>query len=232
MASRFDLATTAGTAAAAHRAHLDLSGPLWAEGDVTRIAHALGNLLHIAAGFTDRDGLSVRVRSDGDRAAVTVTGTGPGLGAEFTFWLPQASSAPPAPGEAEPRPSARPLRVLMIEDNRDAARSLQLVLELFGHDVLLAHDGPAGMTAARAFRPDVVLCDLNLPGMDGYAVAEALRQDPDGPAHLVAVSGYGSDNDEGRCREAGFERLLVKPVDPEDLRVLLAALVPVNHSTL
>jgi CheY-like chemotaxis protein len=227
MASRFDLALTAGAVAAEHRAHVEAAGPLWAEGDVTAVAQALSNLLHVAAGLTDRVGLGVRVRRDGNRAAVTVTSTGPGGGAEFTFWLPLA------PGTAEPRPSARPLRVLMVEDNRDAARSLQMVLELFGYDVRVAHDGPAGVTAAREFRPDVVLCDLGLPGgVDGFDVARTLCRDPDGPAHLVAVSGYSSDGDAGRCRDAGFERLLVKPVDPEELRVLLAALVPETRSTL
>jgi CheY-like chemotaxis protein len=93
-----------------------------------------------------------------------------------------------------------------------------MLLELFGHDVTVAHTGPAGVAAAGRARPDVVLCDIGLPGMDGFAVASTLRQNPSTAAvRLIAVTGYGRDEDRRRALAAGFDEHLVKPVDPEDL---------------
>lgn len=171
----------------------------------------LGLGLALVQGLVKLHGGTVEARSDG-----------PGRGAEFTVRLPLA----PAPREPTPlpptmRPPARKRRVLMIEDNRDAAFSLQIILELAGHEVSLAHTGPAGLEAARRLRPDVVLCDLGLPEMDGYAVATALRDDPNCKSFLVAMSGYGTENDQRRAREAGFDVHLTKPVDPTDLERLL-----------
>jgi CheY-like chemotaxis protein len=106
-------------------------------------------------------------------------------------------------------------RILIIEDHRDAAESLQLLLELSGHEVEVAFDGPSGLEAARRFRPEVVLCDVGLPrGMDGYDVARAFRADPDLRAcYLVALTGYGQAEDQRTALEAGFDRHLTKPVD-------------------
>lgn len=119
-----------------------------------------------------------------------------------------------------PHPAAR---VLVIEDNRDAAESLQLLLEILGHPVDVAYDGPSGLTAARAARPDVVLCDVGLPGgMSGYQVAAVLRAELPG-ARLIAVTGYGRDEDVKRAIAAGFDQHLVKPVSVEQLQQVFAA---------
>jgi two-component system, sensor histidine kinase len=114
------------------------------------------------------------------------------------------------------------LRVLVIEDNVDAAETLHDLLELFGHQVVVAHSGPDGIETARTFRPQVVLCDIGLPGMDGYAVARQLRQEPavEG-ARLIALTGYGRESDRQLARQAGFDLHLVKPVEPLELQKLL-----------
>jgi signal transduction histidine kinase len=157
---------------------------------------------------------------------------GPNQGSEFVVRLPAlalaparlatvngASAAKGGPG----RPAAR--RVLVVDDNADAACSLALLLRLSGHEVKVCHDGPAALEAAASYRPEVVLLDIGLPGMDGYAVARRLRALPGpGPALLAALTGYGQEDDIRRSREAGFDQHLVKPVDPELLTNLLAAL--------
>ena len=111
----------------------------------------------------------------------------------------------------------------MIEDNVDGANSLKDLLEIDGHEVEVAYTGPEGVEAARRFRPEVVLCDLGLPGMDGYAVARELRDDPaTAQAQLIALTGYGKPEDQERSRDAGFEAHLVKPLEFESLNRLLA----------
>lgn len=115
------------------------------------------------------------------------------------------------------------MRVLIVEDNRDTARTLQLVLRRYGHDVEVAHTGRAGVEAARAWRPEVLLCDLGLPEMDGFEVANAVRQDPlMSSMRLIAITGYGRPEDRRRSREAGFELHMTKPVDPKELQLILA----------
>jgi CheY-like chemotaxis protein len=97
-----------------------------------------------------------------------------------------------------------------------------MLLELLGHTVAVAYTGPDGVRLAREWRPDVVLCDIGLPGLDGYGVAGALRHDPaTAGARLIAVTGYGQDEDRRRTREAGFDHHLTKPVDPVALGPLL-----------
>src|SRR5206468_2269066 len=111
--------------------------------------------------------------------AVRADSQGLGCGSEFAFTLPLEPL--PAAGRvvaASPRPPVRCCRILVVEDNRDAAETLRDVLELSGHEVMLAFSGPEGVAAARRVPPEVVLCDIGLPGFDGYAVARALRQDP------------------------------------------------------
>ncbi len=127
------------------------------------------------------------------------------------------------PGNGGPGPRAlRVLRVLIIEDNLDAAQTLLDLLEIFGHQADLALSGPAGLDLARRRRPDVVLCDIGLPEMDGYAVARELRSDPvTAPIHLIALTGYGREVDRDRSVAAGFDLHLVKPVGPELLKQLL-----------
>jgi CheY-like chemotaxis protein len=113
--------------------------------------------------------------------------------------------------------------VLVVEDNRDAADSLRMFLELAGAQVAVAYTGPEGLQMARQFGPDVVLCDIGLPGLSGYEVARCLRQDPaTAGVHLVAVSGYGQPEDREKSRRAGFDAHLVKPVEPGELQRRLA----------
>jgi CheY-like chemotaxis protein len=138
-------------------------------------------------------------------------------------------AAPPEgrPGAA-PDPRARAVRarrVLVIEDKPDAAESMRLLLEAFGHRVAVAHTGRAGLAVAAQFHPEVVLCDIGLPkGMDGYAVARALRQDSaTAGTYLIALTGYGQEEDQRRSRDAGFDLHLTKPVDPRALERVLAA---------
>jgi CheY-like chemotaxis protein len=115
--------------------------------------------------------------------------------------------------------------VLVIEDNADAAESLRQVLALAHHVVRIASNGSEGIEAARSFRPDVVLCDIGLPGMDGYAVARTLRADPQlRRVPLVALTGYALPEDVERAAVAGFDVHLAKPPNPTEIADLIAAL--------
>ena len=105
-----------------------------------------------------------------------------------------------------------------MDDQPDAARSLARLLKSWGHEVHVAHDGPEALQAAQAHGPEVVLLDLGLPGMDGHEVARQLRGHNGGGPRIVALTGYGRDEDRRRSQEAGFADHLVKPVDPEELR--------------
>jgi PAS domain S-box-containing protein len=182
-----------------------------------RAPGGLGLGLALVKGLTELHGGEVAARS-----------AGPGRGAEFVIGLPleQEPAALAGPPTA-PRPGGGPLRVLVVEDNRDAAETLRVLLGLLGHDVEVVHSGPEGVEAARRRPPEVVLCDIGLPGLDGYGVARALRQEPaTAGARLIAVTGYGSDEDRRRSREAGFDLHLTKPVDPADLQPLLTRPAP------
>lgn len=115
------------------------------------------------------------------------------------------------------------LRVLVVDDNVDAAHTLAILVQLAGHDVRIAYDGPPALTMAQAFQPQVVLLDLNLPAMDGYEVARKLRARPEThEAVLAAVSGWGQPEDKRRSKDAGFDRHFVKPVDPNIITKLLS----------
>jgi CheY-like chemotaxis protein len=122
--------------------------------------------------------------------------------------------------------------ILVIEDNRDAAESMKILLGLVGHRVETASSGAAGVETARAFHPHVVLCDIGLPGgMDGYAFARTFRQEPAiASAHLIALTGYAQENDQRCASEAGFDRHMTKPVDFDELQAVLASL-PVRSTT-
>lgn len=114
------------------------------------------------------------------------------------------------------------LRVLLVEDDPDVAESLLMLLELFGHQVSVARDGPTALRLASADVPDLILVDVGLPGMDGCELARRARRMPElRGVWLVAVTGFGSDEDQRRTRAAGFDLHLVKPMDPADLRELL-----------
>ena len=117
-----------------------------------------------------------------------------------------------------------PLRVLVVDDNVDAAHAMKHVLKLSGHRVTLAHDGPGALAAAAAEPPELVLLDIGLPGMDGYAVAARLREAGHDRAALVAITGYGQEEDLRRSSAAGFDHHLVKPVDGAVLRKIIADL--------
>jgi CheY-like chemotaxis protein/two-component sensor histidine kinase len=151
---------------------------------------------------------------------------GPGRGSEFTIRLPlsRRADASSLAGTAEPAPCP-PSAVLVIEDNDDARETLRVLLEREGHRVAVAPDGPGGLARADAECPDIVLIDIGLPGLDGYEVARHIRARRGAGPVLIAVSGYGRDDDRRRSREAGFDAHLTKPVDPAHLVRVLADLV-------
>jgi PAS domain S-box-containing protein len=153
---------------------------------------------------------------------------GLGQGSEFVVRLPTAAgrTAEAGPGaEAEPSPALPRRRVLVVDDNEDAANSLAESLRLEGQEVRVAYAGPAALTAAAVFRPEVVFLDIGMPDLDGYEVCRRLRQQPghDG-MRLVALTGWGQDEDRRRSRAAGFDDHIVKPVEPDTLRRFLARL--------
>ena len=156
--------------------------------------------------------------------SVEATSEGAGQGAEFTVRLPLSEEMQvPSETPAAQQPSANHLRVLVIEDNRDAADSLCLLLDLLGHEARVAYSGPEGVAMAKEWRPDVVLCDIGLPGMDGYEASRQLRQFPGtAKALLVAITGYGQESDIQRSKEAGIDCHFLKPIDPAKLKNLLA----------
>jgi PAS domain S-box-containing protein len=253
--------------------------PLWVDGDATRLAQVIGNLLHNAAKFTGQGGgayvsaaqenagggVVIRVRDTGvgvsqevlprlfepftqagntlDRTRgglglglalvkglvelhggrVEANSKGLGTGAEFAIWLPLVQPpARPKPAAAAGRAATRH-RILVIEDNVDAADSLREVLELGGHEVAVAYDGVEGIKKAREFRPEVVLCDIGLPGVNGFEVARAFRADEALKSmFLVALSGYALPEDLQRAAEAGFDQHLAKPPSLEKLEQILA----------
>jgi PAS domain S-box-containing protein len=181
-----------------------------ADRSLDRSRGGLGLGLALVKGLVQMHGGDVSVQSEGT-----------GRGATFTFWLPIEQEARDESEAESPRSTGA--KVLVVEDNRDAADTLRELLDLLGHQVEVAYSGPEGLAAARRFRPDVVLCDLGLPGMDGYALAAELRAGPEtAHARLIAVSGYGQEEDRDRSRDAGFDLHLTKPVDPERLTGLLS----------
>jgi CheY-like chemotaxis protein len=156
---------------------------------------------------------------------ITAHSAGIGKGAEFVVRLPLELSEPAMPPVEQPAGVQIRHRLLIIEDNRDAAESLRLLLELCGHQTETAYDGLDGISKARKLRPDVVLCDIGLPGMDGYAVARAFRADAElAGVHLVALSGYALPEDLERAHEAGFDRHVAKPPMLDKLQELLSDL--------
>lgn len=169
----------------------------------------------LVKGLVDLHGGEVLAHSDGL-----------GKGTEITIRL--ALEEQPRPAE-DPRPVAPPgqrsYRILVVEDNIDSAESMRMLLGLAGHQVEVAYSGPIGVETAQEFRPEVVFCDIGLPGgMDGHAVARALREDIGlTSAYLVALTGYGQDGDKTRSREAGFDVHLTKPVNYEELQRLLTS---------
>jgi PAS domain S-box-containing protein len=175
--------------------------------------------------------------------SVSATSAGPGQGSEFSLRLPVAAVSAPLPagngtgcpeagrevpgkeGRDEPVAAATGLRVLVVDDNRDAADSLAEVLEHLGYEVKTTYDGLQAVEAIREYQPRLVLMDLGMPGLNGYKAARRIRALPEGrDVMLVAVTGWGQEEDKRRSREASFDRHMVKPVDLAALEQLLAGL--------
>jgi two-component system CheB/CheR fusion protein len=150
---------------------------------------------------------------------------GAGHGSEFILRLPVVvASAVPTATAPEPGQECSPLRILVADDNEDAAESLMLLLQLAGHDVHVVFDGEAAVAAAARLRPDVALLDIGMPRGNGYEVARRIRSQPWGAEiHLVALTGWGQQADKRHAEEAGFDVHLIKPVSPEALERLLAS---------
>ncbi|HEY3566443.1 MAG TPA: PAS domain S-box protein [Thermoanaerobaculia bacterium] len=260
--------------------------PVPVEGDLTRLAQTLMNLLNNAAKYTPSGGeirLSVekeegmaviRVRdtgvgitadllpkifelfTQGERAldrsegglgigltlaqrlvklhggSIEALSEGPDRGSEFVIRLPltavPVSSSAASRKPAEDRPAGS-RRVLVVDDNGDAAESLETLLQLWGHQARSALDGKEALIQVAAFEPEIILLDIGLPGMDGYEVARQIRALPAGRSSLiVAVTGYGRSSDRLQSQEAGFDHHLVKPVQPEVLQELIASAKPAH----
>ncbi|HEX6987777.1 MAG TPA: ATP-binding protein, partial [Planctomycetaceae bacterium] len=164
--------------------------------------------------------------------SVSAESDGPGRGSTFRVTLPLAEKGT----EPAPRPAAAPpasgrlpsRRMLVVDDMRPSARTLAMMLKGIGQETQVAHDGASALAAVEEFRPDVVLLDIAMPGMDGYEVCRRIRERPGPCPLLVALTGYGQEEDRRRAFEAGFDRHLVKPTSLDALRALLVEAGPVG----
>ena len=173
----------------------------------------LGIGLTLARRLVERHGGTIEAKSEG-----------PGRGSVFTVTLPAAADAT-AVGRApagRSRTPARACRILVADDNADALEMLQLMLSLYGHDVTVASDGVVAVSLATAIRPQIAFLDIGMPRMDGYEAARKIREALGSSVVLVALTGWGQDEDKRRSREAGFNHHLTKPPDPEALEALIA----------
>ena len=163
---------------------------------------------------------------------VDATSDGPGAGATFTVRLPALDATAEASlGGSTDRAPSRRARVVLVEDNPDAAESLLMLLELLGHQVRTFGDGVTALAAASANPPDVMIVDIGLPGIDGYEVARRARRDPAlARVVLVALTGYGREEDKRDALRAGFDRHLVKPVEPGAIEGLVAEMASPNRT--
>jgi CheY-like chemotaxis protein len=190
------------------------------ERTLDRAQGGLGIGLTLVRRLVEMQGGSVAAHSDGW-----------GQGSEFVVRVPPADAAKPQgaamhslidEGSHGP-PSESPLTVLVVDDNVDVAESTAILLRVAGCTVHVAPDGKTALAALDSVRPDAVLLDIGLPGMDGYQVAERMRQRPEHQRTLiVAISGYGQDEHQARSREAGVDHHLVKPIDPAAVMALLS----------
>ncbi len=184
------------------------------DGSAGRSERGLGIGLALVKGLVALHGGSVRAHSDGE-----------GRGSQFIVELPVAASRDDSaqPMGIAPPPPVGSRRVLVADDNKDAADTLGLLLELYGHEVRIAHSGNAALAAAQAFHPNVALLDIAMPDLSGYEVARNLRVDTCCPdILLIALTGYGQDGDKERAHKAGFDHHLTKPVDPGKLEALIS----------
>ena len=184
------------------------------DGMAGRSEGGLGIGLALVKGITELHGGTVEARS-----------AGLGLGSEFIVRLPLAArplNASQQSAEAQHAPTNR-RRILLADDNRDAAESLAMLLEMAGHEVRVAHNGKSALSLAQVFRPDTALLDIGMPDMTGYEVAESLRHEPwAAKLVLIALTGWGQESDRRRAHEAGFDHHLIKPVDPDRLARVIA----------
>ena len=158
---------------------------------------------------------------------------GPTKGSEFIVRLPitSATSRPQVAGDGEEQPAKSSHRILVVDDNRDGADSLTLTLQIMGNEVRTAYDGQEGMDTASEFRPGVLLLDIGLPKLNGYEVCRRIREQSWGKdVMLIAITGWGQDDDRRRSKEAGFDHHMVKPVDPQFLMKILAGLEAGRHA--
>ncbi len=165
--------------------------------------------------------------------SVEARSEGLGRGSEFVVRLPVLKDLPaPIPQEAAAAPAAAGRRILIVDDNEDGAESLSMLLDLCGNETHQAHDGVQALEAAERLRPDVVLLDIGLPGLNGYEVCRRIRQAPWGKDMiLVALTGWGQEEDRSRSREAGFNAHVVKPVDHDELVKIIAELGIANRTS-
>lgn len=255
------------------------SEPIYLEGDMTRLAQIVANLLNNSAKYTERGGRVVLCSErQGSDAVISVRDTGAGIpadmlprifemftqvnrssdwsqgglgvgltlvkrlvemhggtvsarsdgpnkGSEFVVRLPVV--LPPSSidrGDREPAVSISAMRILVVDDNRDSAASLGMLLRIMGNEVRLAHDGQEAVNIAEEYRPDVVLLDIGLPRINGYEAARQIRQQPWGQRIvLIATTGWGQESDRRRSKDAGFDHHLVKPIHTASLGQLLAS---------
>jgi PAS domain S-box-containing protein len=191
--------------------------------DVSRIFN-----MFVQVGDADQEGLGiglalVKGTVELHGGTVMAASDGPGKGSTFTVVLPRAPAPQLRTGTEAPQVPSRRRRVLVVDDNLDAAEMMRCLLELQGHQVAVAHDGPSALVAAASFRPEVGLFDIGLPGLDGYELATRLRENPETAGmFLVAVTGWGHVADRQRSRAHGFDAHLTKPADPDVLLALIA----------
>lgn len=182
--------------------------------DIARAAGGLGLGLFLAKGLVELQGGEIHANSEG-----------PGSGSEFEVRLP-LTKAPEAQRPEQPAVETRAQRILIVEDNADAGRSLADLLETLGHEAEVAETGSQALEVLRSQQFGLVFCDLGLPGMSGYEVAQAVRKDPSQRRlALVAVTGYGQPEDLKRTIEAGFDHHLIKPVNLEALKRTIQSVV-------
>ncbi len=176
-------------------------------------------------------GLSI-VRRIVEMHGGSVSARSPGLnkGATFEIRLPLAHEVEALSG-ARPDSVASPSRILVVDDNADAAQTLCSLLAMDGHSVQVAFAGPQALQSVESFRPHIVLLDIGLPGIDGYEVTRRIRETHERPIHLVALTGYGQDSDRERARVAGFADHLVKPVEHSKLQQTLASIASTGSYT-
>jgi PAS domain S-box-containing protein len=253
---------------------------LCVDGDPTRIAQVVSNVLHNSSKFTPKGGsVAVRLTRDPETRSVVVTiqdtgagidkellgrlfdpfaqgrrddtthtglglglavvrgltelhggwvtaaSDGPGQGASFALHFPPAAGSARAPIRPVPSGGTHGMRILVVDDNVDAADSLGMILELIGHESKTVYLGPDAIGAAAIWKPDVLICDIGLPGgMDGYEVARRFRADPAlQKVYLIALTGWGQAEDRKKALDAGFNLHLTKPISPDDLESVLAS---------